>query len=372
MNIDTSLAAFLESAGSGGHLRVEADRGGGFYRLRIDEAERRQAVQDIRSSEDAVIELLRNSRDAHARNVFVSTVKEGTRRTIVVVDDGDGIPPEMHELVFEPRVTSKLDTMNFDTWGVHGRGMALFSIAQNAVSARVAASDRGLGASIVVETDTSSLSERTDQSTFPSFILEDEGSVLIRGPKNIARTVCEFALEHRSSLSVFLGSPSEIAAAIFAYGESTLSARMRAFSGDASDVPLCKRLAFSADPEDFAVCAADMGLVLSDRTARRILDGEIRPARTILERIERVGILSREKDLPRSRSRSRDVASRPDRHAASATPKFDREDLDGFARDVSGAFSALAEAYFLDPGVEVSVSAARGEIKVTIPIVPIA
>ena len=153
MGSPESLADFIEAAGSGSKLRVEADLGDGFYRLRTDEAERRQAAQDIRSSEDAVIEMLRNARDAHARNAFVATAREGSKRLITIIDDGDGIPPAMHELVFEPRVTSKLDTMSFDRWGVHGRGMALFSIASNADSARVAASDRSLGASIAVETD---------------------------------------------------------------------------------------------------------------------------------------------------------------------------------------------------------------------------
>ena len=81
---------------------------GGFVRLRSSEAERRQAAQDIRSSEDIIIEMLRNARDAHASNIFVACTREGSTRRIVMIDDGDGVPKHLQRTVFEPRVTSKL------------------------------------------------------------------------------------------------------------------------------------------------------------------------------------------------------------------------------------------------------------------------
>ena len=56
------------------------------------EAERRQAAQDIRSSEDVVIELLRNARDAGASRIFLATQKTGNARLLTVLDDGQGIP----------------------------------------------------------------------------------------------------------------------------------------------------------------------------------------------------------------------------------------------------------------------------------------
>ena len=58
---DGNLASFIEDVCGEGHLRVETDLGGGFVRLRSSEAERRQAAQDIRSSEDIIIEMLRNA-----------------------------------------------------------------------------------------------------------------------------------------------------------------------------------------------------------------------------------------------------------------------------------------------------------------------
>ena len=70
MSDSETLAAFLDSTPAGTRLRVEDDLGDGFVRLRVSEAERRQAKQDIRCVEDAVIEMLRNARDAHARTII--------------------------------------------------------------------------------------------------------------------------------------------------------------------------------------------------------------------------------------------------------------------------------------------------------------
>ena len=126
---ESTLIDFIESVSGGAHLRVEENLGKGFVRLRISEAERRQAKHDIRCVEDIVIELLRNARDAHASSIFIATTREGSLRYLTIIDDGDGVPVDLQELIFEPRVTSKLETMVMDDWGVHGRGMALYSSA---------------------------------------------------------------------------------------------------------------------------------------------------------------------------------------------------------------------------------------------------
>ena len=87
---------FVSSFGGGDGLRVEETLGNGYVRLRISEAERRQAKHDIRCVEDAVIELLRNARDAGARNIFVASGRDGDVRSVYVIDDGSGIPASMH------------------------------------------------------------------------------------------------------------------------------------------------------------------------------------------------------------------------------------------------------------------------------------
>ncbi|HHJ98882.1 MAG TPA: ATP-binding protein, partial [Actinobacteria bacterium] len=134
------LIDFVTNVSGDGYLKVEESLGDGYVRLRVPEAERRQAEHDIRSVEDIVVELLRNARDAHAQRIFVATTREGSTRTLTMIDDGVGIPPALQDTVFEPRVTSKLETMVMDRWGVHGRGMALYSVRSNVVSARVACS----------------------------------------------------------------------------------------------------------------------------------------------------------------------------------------------------------------------------------------
>ena len=82
-----TLSDFIDDVCGESRLRVEDDLGDGFVRLRSSEAERRQAAQDIRSSEDVVIELLRNARDAGASRIFLATQKTGNERLLTVLDD---------------------------------------------------------------------------------------------------------------------------------------------------------------------------------------------------------------------------------------------------------------------------------------------
>ena len=354
---DRSLQEFVQEVNGESHLRVEHDYGDGFVRLRTSEAERRQAAQDIQCSENIVLELLRNSRDAHATHVFLAVSREGEKRRITVIDDGDGIPPAMHEHVFEPRVTSKLDTSHMDAWGLHGRGMALFSIAVNAESAQVVDSNTGLGCSIAVQTDTQKLSEKADQSGFPRFELTAEGTVNVRGPRNILRTACEFAIESRDSCAVYVGSPAEVASTILAYGNSTLSAIDKAFCRDASQLPLVKRLATCADPDDLAQMAESIGLEVSERTARRILDGQIPEAESLIDRIVLTKPADSKKPAKKGRSGNRSKL------------KLTREDVARLSQAASAGFAEIAGEYYLEEGVEPRVRVARDALTITIPLV---
>lgn len=348
-----SLQEFVNEVNGDSHLRIEQDFGDGFVRLRTSEADRRQAAQDIQCSENIVLELLRNSRDAHASHVFMAVSKAGCKRVITVVDDGDGIPPAMHETVFEPRVTSKLDTSHMDAWGLHGRGMALFSISQNAVNAQVKSSDSKLGCAISVTTDTTNLPEKSDQSNFPRFTLTDEGTVNVRGPKNILRTACEFAIEARSECSVFVGSPAEIAATLYLYGMSTLSAIDRAFCKDRSMIPVSKRLATASDSEEFALIASELGIGVSPRTARRIIDGQINDVASLLEQITI--------EKPGARGK-RKASLKPHR------VKIQRADTETLVSAVRKAFGPLAERYYLSDAVEPHVRVSRDKLTITIPL----
>lgn len=344
---DGSLEAFVKGVVGEDKLRVEEDLGHGFVRLKSSEAERRQAAQDIRCSEDVVIEMLRNARDAGAANVFLAVGREGAMRSIVVVDDGAGIPPDMHERVFQPRVTSKLDSAKLDKWGIHGRGMALYSIAANASFAQVQRSLPGLGASIKVRTDTASLPERADQSTFPTFEKTDTGYSM-RGPRNILRTAVEFAFEHRKTLSVYCGTETEIVATLFEHGTDTLPASRRLFGGAGEDVPLTQALATSCDEFELVQAADALGLGISARSARRVLDGEIAPVASLMDRLQAESFPDRAAS-PYAGKGGRDsgVDSFPARAHVRA-PRISREDIDALERDMLAAFEGVAEKYYLD------------------------
>ena len=346
MGTENDLISFIASMSGEGNLRVEENLGEGYVKLRISEAERRQAKHDIQHVEDAVIEMLRNARDAGATSIYVATMKEEGVRSLLFLDNGSGVPQDMQDRIFDARVTSKLQSMKMDRWGVHGRGMALFSIKQNACEASVVTSAPGLGSSFRVIFDTDALSERADQSTWPQAVKDDESKyVCARGPHNIARTVCEFALEEQSDCDVFLGTPTEIAATLYQQAHSKLDATQLLFLDDASTLPVIDRLGFAADASDFIQVAASLGLTLSERTAHRILAGHIEPLRDVASR------LLRTRD---SSTRSKTIDLSKDRRGL----KITHDDIEAFSRAVERDFNDLAERYYLtlhgDPKVRVT------------------
>lgn len=357
------VTSFVEAVCGPSSLRIEEDLGAGYVRLRSSEAERRQALQDIRTVEDAVIELLRNARDAGAKHIFLASQKNDQTRTVLMIDDGSGIPTGMHEKIFQPRVTSKLDSSVMDRWGIHGRGMALYSIAMNAKAAEVCASDVGLGAALAVTADLHELREKTDQSTFPRFEQIDEAFAM-RGPRNILRTAAEFAFEHREDLSVYCGSPAEIAAVLYEYGRTTTTPSQRAFRQDIHDVELVKRLGYALDPAEFAAIASSLGLDLSERTCRRIMESTSPLIPSLMERIAAESFPSGS-----SRARSKGGQRSLARSKRSGRTRLDREDLDDLAAEISRSYATLAEKYYLDGTIEPVVRQSRDALIVEIPLI---
>lgn len=360
---EETLTSFVESVCGQSHLRVEDDLGDGFVRLRSAEAERRQAAHDIRSTEDIVIEMLRNARDASARNIFLAVSREEKVRKLCMIDDGCGIPSSMHERIFEPRVTSKLDSMHFDKWGVHGRGMALYSIKVNAEKAYVAASSPKMGSALAVEVNLDRLSEKTDQSTFPTLEMKEPGSLALRGPKNIVRTVCEFSLESRNACTVYLGSPVEVAATLHAFGCSTLARSLRVFSPDEETVPLCKRLCLAHDPSSFVDAAEKLGLSLSERSARRILDGEIGPLDCMFDKLRGAPVASA--TTPKTGKRM--LAKKSSRTDARGL-KLAAEDIAEIKKKTCELYKEIAARYYLDEHVDPDVRVRGDAIRITIPV----
>lgn len=284
----------------------------------------------------------------------MATQRSGDLRTLTVIDDGVGIPLNMQERIFEPRVTSKLDTAHMDKWGMHGRGMALYSIVVNARRAEVVLSGEGRGTSISVELDANSLGERKDQSTFPHF--EASGDTLsMRGPKNLLRTAAEFSLEHKQ-LEVFLGSPAEVAATLYAMGASVLSPTERAFRASFENATLYKLLAYASDPAELETLCNSIGLSISERTARRIMDGNIIPLDSILERIE-------SEALPQAFNRPSHVSKR----APKGKPHISAEDIQELSRAIEDAFIPIVDKYYLEGVGCAQIKVKNDSISVNIP-----
>lgn len=353
---DCGLGSFLDEVSDGSLLRIDTDLGNGFVRLRVSEAQRRQAKQDVRCVEDAVIEMLRNARDAHARTVFLATARSADSRTVTVVDDGDGVPEDMRERIFEPRVTSKLDTFSEDEWGVHGRGMALYSIRENAADASVMASVVGGGSAIRAAFRTCDLPERKDQSTLPELSgSAREGWRLGNGPRNIARATAEFALSCRATCTVYFGSPVEVAATLRAYGRRWAAGLVEARIPVERIAP-AKRIALCVDAAALSQCACDLGLDVSQRSAYRILQGEVEPLAPLL------GIL-------RERSSRDDGDARAGRDGVRDMRglRIAAEDIDDFSAALKRVWRDLAEAYYLESDVEPVVKVSRDGVQVTFP-----
>ena len=142
------------------------DLGSGFARLTGPEGARR-GPSPITHVEDALLELLRNARDAGASRVFVASTLTGRRfRTLTVIDDGRGIPEPFAALVFEPGVTTRhlnpVSDPTAPTASHHGAGLALFHVKQAAVSAEVLSPSAPTA--LRATFDTANLPERTLQS----------------------------------------------------------------------------------------------------------------------------------------------------------------------------------------------------------------
>ena len=354
LSSDSSLLDFIAAVSGESHLKVEEDLGDGFVRLRTAEAERRQAKHDIRSVEDIVVEMLRNARDAGATSIFVAASREDDIRTLVFLDNGCGIPISMQKRIFEPRVTSKLESMTMDRWGVHGRGMALYSIKENARQAYVVDSDEDKGSSIAVVVDLASLPEKSDQSSYPIILKEEDGSQRIaRSPHNIIRQVLEFALEHRN-IDVYLGSPTEITSTLCYLGGRILDEQELLFCDSLDDLPVYLRPAACGDANELARVCESIGLQISERSAHRILAGDIKPLRPPINRL-----------IPQATPRVDDsVDILRDRRGL----KISKDDLDAFARTMERAFQKLGDAYYLSlkdiPKVTVTKDAIRVKFEI--------
>jgi len=220
------------------------DLGAGFARLTGLEGTRRGPSR-IAHVEDALLELLRNARDAGARNVFVaSSLKDRRYRTLTVLDDGHGIPESHRALIFEPGVTTRhLSPVRDpgDAAAIHGAGLSLYHVKNAAVGAELLSASSPT--SIKVTFDTQTLPERTLQSaTRPS-------------RSNLRATVQTFARNSPTHPNAYYGPPARILATLL--HNYIIQPR--------------------EDAAGLRERAEGLGLGVSGRTIQRILRGEVRP-----------------------------------------------------------------------------------------------
>ena len=229
------------------------DLGAGFARLTGVEGARRGPSR-IAHVEDALAELLRNARDAGARNILVaSTLTRRRFRTLTVIDDGLGIPDPYRDIIFEPGVTTRhLDPVADPsiTRASHGAGLALYHIKEAALAAEVLSSSNPTAIRATFDTDI--LPERALQSgTRPS-------------KSNLRAVLQAFArdLPPYSETNLYYGSPASVLATLI--DNHIIQSTEGAFGVK----ELCGRV----------------GLDVSLRTVQRVLGGEVAPLSPVSDR----------------------------------------------------------------------------------------
>ncbi len=227
------------------------DLGAGFARLTGVEGLRR-SPRRLRSVEDALVELLRNARDAGARNVYVASSLRARRyRALTVIDDGRGIPETHKRLIFEPGVTTRhlRPVEDASAGSAHGAGLSLHHIKNVAVSAEVCSASSPTSLRVVF--DTEFLPERSLQSSSrPS-------------ASNLLAALAKF-VQAPNAPRLYHASPARILARL-------LKNRIIHPSTDASS------------SEGLRQAAEALGLEVSSRTAQRILGEEVEAAGEVVE-----------------------------------------------------------------------------------------
>src|SRR5215207_2024413 len=227
------------------------DLGAGFARLTGVEGLRR-SPRRLRSVEDALVELLRNARDAGARNVYVASSLRARRfRALTVIDDGRGMPETHKRLIFEPGVTTRhlRPVLDGAAGSAHGAGLSLHHIKNAAVSAEVCSASSPTSLRVVF--DTEFLPERSLQSTS-----RHSGS-------NLPATLANFA-QAPNVPRLYHASPARILARLL---------KNRIIHPSES----------SGSSEGVREEAQALGLEVSSRTVQRVLGGEVEAAGEVAE-----------------------------------------------------------------------------------------
>ena len=136
---------------------------------------------------------------------------------------------------------------------------------------------------------------------------------------------------------------------------SSLDASKMLFIDDEAELPVCERLGCAADAADLMRIARSIGLEMSERTAHRILSGQIKPLRSVTSRLLR---MRSERKAPAPIDLSRDRRGL----------KIAQDDLDEFSRVLERDFEGIAARYYLSLSREPRIRVSRDSITVTFDI----
>jgi hypothetical protein len=162
--------------------------------------------------------------------------------------------------------------------------------------------------------------------------------------------VAEFAIEH-PGVDVFLGSPSEVLATLVMLARFELDEADLLFCEDVARLPVWQRPGAAADANELADTAEEIGLTVSERTAHRVLGGEISPLRSALT------VVTGGADSP-------GATAPPDIYRDRRGLKIHHADLDTFRTELENAFDAIAEKYYLHLRCEPKITIGRDDIRV--------
>ena len=197
------------------------------------------------------------------------------------------------------------------------------------------------------------LSERADQSTWPTLGEDEDGRRSCgRGPHNIVRTCCEFALEEYGTCEVYVGSPAEIAATARARVTPSIDSSELLFMDDLSALPVLERLRAAADARELLSVCKDLGLEMSERTAHRVVSGQIKPLRSVASR------MLRKADAPTG---PKSVDLYRDRRGL----KLSKPDMEEFSHVLAKDFSFIEDRYYVSLVNDPKVRVGKGRITVT-------
>jgi len=249
------------------------DLGNGFARLLGAEGARRSPGR-IHYVEDALHELLRNSRDAGARNIYVASSLRARRyRALVVMDDGQGFPESHRHLIFEPGVTTRhLDPVPPGSEGdlPHGAGLSLYHVKNAALSSEVLSISSPTAIKIIFDTHT--LPEKSLQAgSRPS-------------KTNLLATTTKFAANSSAPQPrIFHASPANILARLLKDHIILMSIN----DTNLQDVKIKNSkhvIKKGSQAHSIRDAASALGVEVSLRTVQRVIAGEVPAAREISSR----------------------------------------------------------------------------------------